>query len=88
MRRITRARFIFNDVYFNFSRLLSRNYNSEIKEIMAEKSHPQSIKIPETIEVFANLKNAKRFAIDIGETCHVRIIMWLRVNFYNDLLYF
>ncbi|GLG95538.1 Pantothenate kinase 4 [Gryllus bimaculatus] len=33
---------------------------------MNEKSHPKSIKLPNTIEVFGNLKNAKRFAIDIG----------------------
>lgn len=33
---------------------------------MNEKSHPKSIKLPDTVEVFGNLKNAKRFAIDIG----------------------
>jgi len=34
---------------------------------MATKSHPKSIKLPGTVEVFGNLKNAKRFAIDIGK---------------------
>jgi hypothetical protein len=33
---------------------------------MDTKSHPKSIKLPDTVEVFSNLKNAKRFAIDIG----------------------
>jgi hypothetical protein len=33
---------------------------------MDTKSHPKSIKLPDTVEVFGNLKNAKRFAIDIG----------------------
>jgi hypothetical protein len=35
---------------------------------MDTKSHPKSIKLPGTVEVFGNLKNAKRFAIDIGKT--------------------
>jgi len=34
---------------------------------MDTKSHPTSIKLPGTVEVFGNLKNAKRFAIDIGK---------------------
>lgn len=34
---------------------------------MERKGPPRSIKLPETIEVFRNLNNAKRFAIDIGE---------------------
>jgi hypothetical protein len=34
---------------------------------MDTKSHPKSIKLPGTVEVFGNLKNAKRFAIDIGK---------------------
>uniref|UniRef100_A0A1B6EFC2 4'-phosphopantetheine phosphatase n=1 Tax=Clastoptera arizonana TaxID=38151 RepID=A0A1B6EFC2_9HEMI len=33
---------------------------------MDQKDCPNSIKLPETIEAFRNLKNAKRFAIDIG----------------------
>ncbi|XP_067014229.1 4'-phosphopantetheine phosphatase [Anabrus simplex] len=33
---------------------------------MNEKTHTKSIKLPDTVEVFGNLKNAKRFAIDIG----------------------
>lgn len=35
---------------------------------MDEKGNPKSIKLPETIEAFRNLKNAKRFAVDIGGT--------------------
>lgn len=34
---------------------------------MDEKGIPKSIKLPETIEAFRNLKNAKRFAVDIGK---------------------
>lgn len=34
---------------------------------MKEEKNPNSIELPETIEVFRNLKNAKRFAIDIGK---------------------
>jgi len=33
---------------------------------MEEKGNPNSIKLPDTLEVFRNLKNAKQFAIDIG----------------------
>lgn len=33
---------------------------------MEEKENPNSIKLPDTLEVFRNLKNAKQFAIDIG----------------------
>lgn len=32
-----------------------------------EQTHPRSIKLPAAVEVFANLKNAKKFAIDIGK---------------------
>ncbi|XP_063235013.1 4'-phosphopantetheine phosphatase isoform X2 [Bacillus rossius redtenbacheri] len=32
----------------------------------SKKRHPKSIKLPDSVEVFRNLKNAKRFAIDIG----------------------
>jgi hypothetical protein len=34
---------------------------------MDTQSHPKSIKLPDAVEVFGNLKNAKRFAIDIGK---------------------
>lgn len=34
---------------------------------MEEKGNPNSIKLPDTLEVFRNLKNAKQFAIDIGK---------------------
>jgi hypothetical protein len=42
--------------------------------IMEEKGNPNSIKLPDTLEVFRNLKNAKQFAIDIG-TCHDIIVI-------------
>lgn len=35
-------------------------------EIDSEQLHPQCIKLPPAVEVFANLKNAQIFAIDIG----------------------
>ena len=38
---------------------------------MDEKGNPKSIKLPETIEAFRNLKNAKRFAVDIGKLFNV-----------------
>ncbi|KAJ4429004.1 hypothetical protein ANN_26000, partial [Periplaneta americana] len=61
-------------------RILNRRLYSKIEEQLEEeqfgfrqgkigmdtKSHPKSIKLPDTVEVFGNLKNAKRFAIDIG----------------------
>lgn len=31
------------------------------------KNEPKSIKLPDSVEMFGNLKNAKRFAIDIGK---------------------
>jgi hypothetical protein len=31
-----------------------------------EQSHPHCIKLPPAVEVFANLKTAQTFAIDIG----------------------
>lgn len=34
--------------------------------IMEEKGNPNSIKLPDNLEVFRNLRNAKQFAIDIG----------------------
>jgi len=42
-------------------------YNWSTGNRMDTKSHPTSIKLPGTVEVFGNLKNAKRFAIDIGK---------------------
>lgn len=36
-------------------------------EVCESKQEPKSIKLPNTVEIFSNLKNAKRFAIDIGE---------------------
>lgn len=38
---------------------------------MDEKGNPKSIKLPETIEAFRNLKNAKRFAVDIGKLFNI-----------------
>lgn len=40
--------------------------SGKIPDRVEGKGNPNSIKLPETIEVFRNLKNAKRFAIDIG----------------------
>jgi hypothetical protein len=48
---------------------------------MDTESHPKSIKLPDTVEVFGNLKNAKRFAIDIGKIPNYCI----SVNTRNDL---
>lgn len=36
-------------------------------EIDDKDLHPKSIKLPAAVEVFANLKNAQNFAIDIGK---------------------
>ncbi|XP_076656688.1 4'-phosphopantetheine phosphatase [Halictus rubicundus] len=38
----------------------------ETAENEENRNHPKSIKLPATVEVFANLKNAQKFAIDIG----------------------
>ncbi|XP_076238438.1 4'-phosphopantetheine phosphatase [Calliopsis andreniformis] len=38
----------------------------ESAEIDDERTHSRPIKLPATVEVFANLKNAHKFAIDIG----------------------
>ncbi|XP_012149721.2 4'-phosphopantetheine phosphatase [Megachile rotundata] len=38
----------------------------ETAEIDNERTHTRSIKLPTAVEVFANLKNAQKFAIDIG----------------------
>lgn len=32
------------------------------------RADPKSIKLPPAVEVFANLKNAQKFAIDIGKS--------------------
>jgi hypothetical protein len=47
---------------------------------MDTKSHPKSIKLPGTVEVFGNLKNAKRFAIDIGKASNSCININVRNN--------
>lgn len=61
---------------------------------MDEKGNPISIKLPETIEAFRNLKNAKRFAVDIGKLAvqseHLKLkttawMLWYLV--YPDLKY-
>ncbi|XP_076299782.1 4'-phosphopantetheine phosphatase isoform X3 [Lasioglossum baleicum] len=38
----------------------------EMAENEGNRHHPKPIKLPATVEVFANLKNAQKFAIDIG----------------------
>ncbi|XP_046465514.1 4'-phosphopantetheine phosphatase isoform X3 [Neodiprion pinetum] len=45
-----------------------------------EQTHPQSIKLPAAVEVFANLKNAKNFAIDIG-------ISLTKIAYYSTVSY-
>ncbi|XP_071440358.1 4'-phosphopantetheine phosphatase [Hetaerina americana] len=44
-----------------------------------ERSHPKSIKLPETLEVFRNIKNAKGFAIDIGISL-TKIAYWSTIS--------
>lgn len=41
----------------------------ETAEIEDEQTHIRPIKLPAAVEVFANLKNAQKFAIDIGMYC-------------------
>lgn len=45
----------------------------ETLEIDDERTH--SIKLPSAVEVFANLKNAQKFAIDIGMYCPTIIVL-------------
>jgi hypothetical protein len=45
---------------------------------MDTENHPKSIKLPDTVEVFGNLKNAKRFAIDIGKIPDYFVIVNIR----------
>jgi pantothenate kinase len=55
---------------------------------MDEKGNPKSIKLPETVEAFSNLKNAKRFAIDIGGTltkiAYYSTVSYRRINYEAD----
>ena len=44
-------------------------------EIDGERTH--SIKLPSAVEVFANLKNAQKFAIDIGMFFFLYFIIFL-----------
>ncbi|KAG8232437.1 hypothetical protein J437_LFUL012867 [Ladona fulva] len=46
---------------------------------MESSNFPKSIKLPETLEVFRNLKNAKRFAIDIGISL-TKIAYWSTIS--------
>lgn len=41
-------------------------WKMETAEIDDARTHSHSIKLPAAVEVFANLKNAQKFAIDIG----------------------
>ncbi|XP_018912276.2 4'-phosphopantetheine phosphatase isoform X1 [Bemisia tabaci] len=51
----------------NIMKLRQRTINcSPFRPLESEKGLPSSIKLPDTLEIFRNLKNAKRFAIDIG----------------------
>ncbi|XP_043466840.1 4'-phosphopantetheine phosphatase [Leptopilina heterotoma] len=49
-----------------------------------EISDPQSIKLPPAVEVFANLKNAQKFAIDIGISL-TKIAYYSTVNYRKPL---
>lgn len=55
---------------------------------MEEKENPNSIKLPDTLEVFRNLKNAKQFAIDIGgsltKIAYYSTVSFRRVNYATD----
>lgn len=39
---------------------------ADFKPVGKVSCEPKSIKLPESVELFGNLKNGKRFAIDIG----------------------
>ncbi|XP_075235661.1 4'-phosphopantetheine phosphatase-like isoform X2 [Lycorma delicatula] len=58
---------------------------------MDQKGNPRSIKIPETVEAFGNLKNAKRFAIDIGgsltKIAYYSTVSYRRINYDTDQEY-
>uniref|UniRef100_A0A0A9YJQ4 4'-phosphopantetheine phosphatase n=3 Tax=Lygus hesperus TaxID=30085 RepID=A0A0A9YJQ4_LYGHE len=55
---------------------------------MDKKGHPKSIVLPETINVFRNLTNAKRFAIDIGgsltKIAYYSTLQYRRANYSVD----
>ncbi|KAL5233685.1 hypothetical protein ACI65C_001095 [Semiaphis heraclei] len=57
---------------------------------MEEKGNPNSIKLPDTLEVFRNLKNAKQFAIDIGgsltKIAYYSTVSFRRVYYATDNL--
>jgi len=56
-------------VKINFENIrLTQYYYPQIigNTAMEDKGNPNSIKLPDTLEIFRNLKNAKQFAIDIG----------------------
>lgn len=58
----------------------------ETLEIDDERTH--SIKLPSAVEVFANLKNAQKFAIDIGMYCPTIIVLpYLYTNLIK-IIYF
>jgi len=48
-------------------KLLFSNMAENVDIPVSAKKEPKSIKLPHTVEIFSNLKNAKRFAIDIGK---------------------
>ncbi|XP_050525416.1 4'-phosphopantetheine phosphatase [Daktulosphaira vitifoliae] len=55
---------------------------------MEEKGNPNSITLPDTLEVFRNLKNAKQFAIDIGgsltKLAYYSTVSFRRVYYATD----
>lgn len=59
----------------------------ETLDIDDERTH--SIKLPSAVEVFANLKNAQKFAIDIGMFCPTIIVLpFLCTNLIKIRIYF
>lgn len=65
-------------------RIIVRQQSSK----MEEKGNPNSIKLPDTLEIFRNLKNAKQFAIDIGEFLLILFYYMTRNLDQSTLFYF
>lgn len=51
---------------------------------MVEKETAKSITLPESIQVFRNLKTAKRFAIDIGNTL---VLDFTHITLQHDIYF-
>ncbi|KAK9503529.1 hypothetical protein O3M35_010068 [Rhynocoris fuscipes] len=73
----------------DLKKVSSTLYFKLIKQFsMERKGPPRSIKLPETIEVFRNLNNAKRFAIDIGgsltKIAYYSVLSYRRPHYPTD----